>query len=348
MRKSAFLYVCIVVLAAFALAACAEQGGGDEVARLQSEIDRLRSELGEEAGEAVHVGVSIPSADHGWTGGVVWNVQRAVNDWQTRDANVSFTVQTAANPEQQVGDVEDLLVQGIDALVLLPHDSASLTPIAQEVVDRGIELIIVDRGLTADFDYHLIAGDNPGLGRVSAEWMAEQMNYRGNIVAFEGLPVVINTERVEAFEAVMAQYPDITILDSQLANWSTQRGLEIMEDYLQRFPEIDAVFAQDDDVLMGVLQAYRESGRDDIQLMMGGAGSKPVMEMIRDGDELVRATVTYSPTMAASAVTLGVMAARGDNFDGLYQVQLPERVILRAELVDASNVEDYYEADSVY
>ena len=97
---------------------------------------------------------------------------------------------------------------------------------------------------------------------------------KGDIVVLEGIPTVINTERVDAFNKVMANYPDIKILDSQPAMWSTQKGLEIMENYLQKYDKIDAVWAQDDDVLKGVLQAYQESGRNDIKFFLGGAGSK--------------------------------------------------------------------------
>ncbi len=71
------------------------------------------------------------------------------------------------------------------------------------------------------------------------------------------------------------------------ADWSTQKGLELMENYLQKYPEIHAVFCQDDDVMTGVLQAIKESGRKDIKLVFGGAGSKAAYEKIIAGDSLI-------------------------------------------------------------
>ncbi len=195
------------------------------------------------AAEKIKIGVSIPSADHGWTGGIVWWAQKAVEEWAQKDADLEFFVVTADSPAKQVGDVEDLMVKGINALVILPHDSAPLTPVVEEVYNSGIYTVVVDRGLTKEAQHVYVAGDNPGLGRVSAEWMAKAMEGKGKIVVLEGIPCVINTERVEAFKAVMAKYPDIEIMDSQPAHWSTQKGLEIMENYLQKYDQIDAVWA---------------------------------------------------------------------------------------------------------
>lgn len=300
------------------------------------------------AADKIKIGISIPSADHGWTGGIVWWAQKAVEEWTQKDADVEFFVVTADSPAKQVGDVEDLMVKGINALVILPHDSAPLTPVVEEVYNSGVYTVVVDRGLIKEAQHVYIAGDNPGLGRVSAEWMAKAMEGKGKIVVLEGIPCVINTERVEAFKAVMAKYPDIEIMDSQPAYWSTQKGLEIMENYLQKYDKIDAVWAQDDDVLKGVLQAYKESGRNDVKLFLGGAGSKDIVKMVIDGDPLVRADVTYPPSMIATAISLAVKGVKNIPLDGFYQMKIPSRVILASELIVPENAKDYYYPDSVF
>lgn len=294
------------------------------------------------------IGVSIPSADHGWTGGIVWWAERAISDWKSQDPNLDFVLLTAVSPEEQVAAVEDLMVQKIDALVILPHDSATLTPIVEEAYKSGIYTVVVDRGLVKEAQDVYIAGDNPGMGRVAAEWIAKELNGKGKIVVLEGIPTVINTERVNAFMEVMKEYPGIEILDSQPAYWSTQKGLEIMENYLQKYPQIDAVWAQDDDVLKGVLQAYKESGRKDIKIMFGGAGSKDIIKMILDGDPLVRADATYPPSMIATGISLGVMGVKGEVWNGFYQHKLPSKIILAAELITRENAHEYYMPDSIF
>jgi len=300
------------------------------------------------AKDKIKIGVSIPSADHGWTGGIVWWAQKAIEDWKAKDPDIEFFLVTADSPAKQVGDVEDLMVKGIDALVILAHDSEPLTPIVERVHNNGILVVSVDRGLTKPVEDIYIAGDNPGLGKVSAEWLAKELNYEGNIVVLEGIPCVINSERVNAFMEVMKKYPKIKILDSQPAYWQTEKGLEIMENYLQKYPKIDAVWAQDDDVLKGVLQAYKESGRNDIKVMLGGAGSKEIIKMVMDGDPLVRADVTYPPSMIATGISLAVMSLRGEKLNGFYQNKIPSKIILAAELITPENAADYYEPDSIF
>ncbi len=298
--------------------------------------------------EKIKIGVSIPSADHGWTGGIVWYAQQAIKDWQAKDSDIEFFLVTANGPAKQVGDVEDLMVKGIDALVILAHDSAPLTPIVEEAYNEGIFIVSVDRGLTKPVENVYVAGDNPGLGRVSGQWMAEALNGKGKVVVLEGIPCVINSERVDAFNDVIAQHPGIEILDSQPAYWSTQKGLEIMENYLQKYDQIDAVWAQDDDVLKGVLQAYKESGRDDIKFFLGGAGSKEMIKKVMDNDPLVKADVTYPPSMIATGISMAVMSLRGEALNGFYQHQIPSKIILAAELITPENAADYYVPESIF
>lgn len=231
------------------------------------------------APKKLKIGVAIPSADHGWTGGVVWWAKKAISDWQGKDKNIEFYLVTSESASQQVGQVEDLMVKGIDALVILAHDSAPLTPVVEQAKKKGIY---------------------------------------------------------------------IEILDSQPAYWSTQKGLEVMENYLQKYKQIDAVWTGDDDVLKGVLQAYKESGRKDIKLFVGGGGSKDIVKMIMDGDPVVRATATYPPSMIATGISLAVMGLRGQHLTGFYQRQVPSKIILAAELIVKGNAKYYYEPDSIY
>ncbi|HNV36657.1 MAG TPA: ABC transporter substrate-binding protein, partial [Rectinema sp.] len=288
--------------------------------------------------QKVKIGVSIPTADHGWTGGINFWAQKAIKDWQAKDKNIEFYLVTADSPAKQVNDVEDLMVKGINALVILAHDSAPLTPVVKKAYEKGIYVVSVDRGLTEEVQDVYIAGDNPGMGRASAEWLGKALGGKGDIVVLEGIPCVINSERVDSFKEVMTKkYPGIKILDSQPAYWDTQKGLEIMTNYLQKYKKIDAVWAQDDDVLVGVLQAYKESGRKDIKYFLGGAGSKVMIKKIIDGDPLVQADVTYPPSMIATGISLAVYGSRNQPLPGFYQAKIPSKIILAAELITKEN-----------
>jgi ribose transport system substrate-binding protein len=333
MKKFIFVLFCVLLAGTLVLTGCQKK-----------------------AEESVKIGIAVPTADHGWTGGIGWWADFAVQEIEkTAGEQIQFRVVHSANATQQVSDVENLASWGMNYLVILPHESAPLTAPVKQLHSKGVKCIVVDRGLTdTGFGYINLAGDNPGLGRESGKWLAATMKAEGltNYVAMGGMPVVIDTERMDAFFAEMNKEPALVNLLGQnkyeFANWSVQDGLRIMEAFLQRYPKIDAVFCQDDDVLTGVYQAIRESGRQDIKVLLGGAGSKVVYKMIIDGDPLVRATSLYHPSMIRDGIQYAVDVATGKKSDSFHTASSPVSVVIPSGLVDKSNVQQYYNPDSSF
>ncbi len=295
-----------------------------------------------QAGEKVKIGISCPTADHGWTGGIVWWAQKAVKELGEKYPNAEFLLVTADAPAKQISDVEDLVTKGIKALVVLPHEPAPLTPTLNEIKSSGVFTVVVDRTIPELENDIYVAGDNHGFGIRCGEFMAREMGGKpAEIVVMTGIPCDVDTLRVNGFNEVIAKHPNIKVLESQPANWSTQKGLELMENFLQKYPKIDAVWCQDDDVLKGVMQAYNESGRPDIKLVLGGAGSKDIIKMVIDGDPLVRGTITYPPKMIYDGVVLAAEhMINGKNFE--------KTVIIPADLVTKENAQDFYYPDSIF
>ena len=292
--------------------------------------------------DVVTIGVSIPSADHGWTGGIVWWAEQAKKEWEAKDPKVRIILSTAKDAAEQVDKIENLLVRNIDALVVLPHEPGPLTNICDSAVKRGKYLVVVDRGLTKDVQNLLVAGDNAGFGKAAADAIAKELKGKGNILVMEGIPCAVNSDRVDAFKAEMKKYPGIRIMESQSAYWDTEKGLKLMENYLQKYPKIDAVWVGDDDVLVGALKAYQESRRKDIRLIVGGGGSKLVIKKILDGDPVIPLTVTYPPKMIAEGVKYAVAAAKKQPLTREKKVTIP------SEIVNRQNAKQYYFPDSAY
>ena len=293
-----------------------------------------------QAEQKTKIGISIPAADHGWTGGVVYWANQAKKAIEAENPGYEVIVSTARDAAEQVDKVENLLVQGIKALVILPHEPGPLTAVCEQAAKQGVKLVVVDRGLTKDIADVTVSGDNPGFGRSGAQAIAKAINGKGNIVIMEGIPCVVNSDRVNAFKAEIAKYPGIKILDSQAANWDTEKGMRLMENFLQKYQKIDAVWTGDDDVLLGALKAYEESKRSDVQSFVGGAGAKLIVKMVMDGHKLVRFDVTYPPKMievgARQAVAL------------LKNVKVEPRQIVPAEIIDQKNAKNFYYPDSVF
>src|SRR5687767_3558407 len=254
-----------------------------------------------------HIGVSIPAATHGWTGGVVYWANRTKGELEKQYPGLKVTVKTASSAAEQANQVQDLQTANkIDTLVILPFESAPLTQPVAQVKAKGVYVTVVDRGLTdpsAQDAY--VAGDNPGFGKVAGEYMAKAMGGKGNIVILRGIPTVIDNERVDAFNAVMKNHPGIKVLDAKHGNWNRDDAFKVMQDYLTRFKEIDAVWASDDDMAVGVLKAIDQAKRTDIKIVFGGAGAKGMIKTLMDGkDPRIQANVSYSPKFIYDAIKL--------------------------------------------
>ena len=300
------------------------------------------------ATKKLKIGVTMPTADHGWMGGANWWAKKAMDDWKKKDPNVEFLFKTSGDVTKQVADIEDMLVQGVDGLVIFPFESAPLTPVVEKAHDKGIYVVVLDRGVTKPVYDVYLSNDDESYARQAMEWICKELGYKGNIVLIEGIPSVISDLRTKVAKDIAAKYPGIKVLDSQPGNWNKEKALAVMENYLAKYKAIDAVYTADDDMAEGALQAYKESGRKELKIMFGGAAKKEIVKRIMDGDPLVRADATYPPDVCATAVSLAVVGLRQRVFEGFYQKKLPLRIILGSELITQANAKSYYVPEAVF
>ncbi|HEY5706124.1 MAG TPA: ABC transporter substrate-binding protein [Terrimicrobiaceae bacterium] len=296
------------------------------------------------AEEKVNLGVSIPAATHGWTGGVVYWANQAKKELEKAHPGLKITVKTAGSPPEQANQLQDLLtVTKIDTLVVLPFESASLTKPVAQLKSKGVYVTVVDRGLTdSSAQDAYVAGDNKAFGKVSGEYLAKALNGKGDIVVVRGIPTEIDNERVDGFNSVIKNYPEIKILDAKHGNWNRDDAFKVMQDYLTRFKHIDAVWASDDDMAVGVLKAIEEAKRNDIKIVLGGAGAKGMIKTLIDGkNPLIQANVTYSPKMIYDAIKLTAEAR-------LKGEKVPSTFIIPSVLITKENAKEFYYPDSPF
>jgi ribose transport system substrate-binding protein len=288
------------------------------------------------------MGVSIPSATHGWAGGLNWHAQQAKTALEKKYPNLSIALVTAGNATRQANDLEDLVsARNIDALVILPFESDPLTEPVRQVKKAGKWVTIVDRGLADPSIQDLyVAGNNPQMGANSANYMVQKLGGKGNIVVLRGIPTVIDNQRFDAFMDIVKK-TDIKVLDSKYANWNRDDGFKVMQDFLARFPKIDAVWAQDDDIALGVIEAVKQAGREKELWILGGAGMKEMIKRVMDKDTLVPADVLYPPKMIADAMELTASKL-------MENAALKKEYVIDATLVTPENAKTYYYPDSPF
>ncbi|MEH7495046.1 substrate-binding domain-containing protein [Neobacillus niacini] len=321
MKKLLVLLLSLVTM--FGLVACNSDAGSSD---------------GKEKDDTLKIGISLPSATHGWMGALIDSAEKQAKELKKSDG-IEYVMTNAADPNKQANDVDDLIAQDVDVIVMLPIESAALSPVGQKIKDAGIPLVIVDRELENDAATVVVKGDNEGIGVNAGKYFVEKLNGKGKVVEITGPPSSVTEQRGAGFKEAM-ENSDIEIIASQSGDFSTEKSLEVMQNILQAHPEIDAVFTQDDGMALGVLQAIKEAGRKDIQFVTGAGGGKAVFEdMKKDG--LITATFLYSPTMVEDAVKIAADIAKGNK-------PAESMVVKEATQVTKDNVDEFYDAESKF
>lgn len=290
----------------------------------------------------VTIGVSIPAADHGWTAGVVFHAERMAKLLMAQHPGLNVIVKTAPDPATQANSVQDLVTRGINALVILPSDPDPLVNAIKEVKNKNIFVALVDRA-PSNNDNSVrdlyVAGNNPALGATAGEYIKKNTP-NAQVAVIRGLPIPIDQQRQDGFDKAISG-SNVKVLAKQFGNWNRDDAFKVMQDYLTKFPKIDVVWCQDDDMAVGVLQAIDQAKRTDIQYVIAGAGSKDMVKKVMDGDKLIPVDVLYPPAMVATAMELTAA-----NF--YHQAPVRGSYILDATLVTKANAKDFYFPDSPF
>lgn len=241
---------------------------------------------------------------------------------------------------EQASQIDEVLSQEVGAVVLLPHtDELSLS--AQKLVDADIPLIVFDRRVDVDYTAY-VAGSNPEIGEMTAELLGEELAGEGKIAVLNNPSAgSVSYERVDAFKAVMEEtYPDIELVDMTVENFTQEAGLSVATDMLVANPELQAIFSIDDESSLGILQAIKDSGRDDIQYLSGAGGSQAYFQEIANNEDINLFTATYSPSMIGDAIAEAWKVLNGE--------EVEQDQIVSPTIVNSDNVEDFLDENSPY
>jgi len=294
------------------------------------------------SGPAVTIGFSAPAADHGWIAAIA-------NNAKAQAAQYSDVTFEAVNPTnditQQIAAVETLINKKVNALVLLPNDGSQLTSTGRKAMAAGIPVINLDRIFDTPLAYRTwIGGDNYGMGVSAGTYVAEQLKAKGvanpiigEIAGIDSLP--LTQARSKGFADALASY-GFAVGPRQAADFTAQGGQRVAANLLQAAPKLDALWNHDDDQGIGVLAAINQAGRNEF-FMVGGAGSANAMRDIKADNTVLKATVTYSPTMASSAIALARLVAQDKGMSDLVEKEVPTSITLNSATITKENVDTY-------
>lgn len=154
----------------------------------------------------------------------------------------------------QIQQLQNLMSKGVDAILVNPGDVNGLNDTLQEAVSKGILVISVDQELNTPGVYN-VGIDQKEWAKTSAQWLADKLGGKGNIVEIEGFPGhPANEARMSGVAEVLAKYPDIKVLGKDTGKWDEATGQQVMSNFLASFPTMDGYWTQDG-MAIGAFQA---------------------------------------------------------------------------------------------
>lgn len=224
------------------------------------------------------------------------------------------------DPARELSNIEDLMQRGVQALLINPADSDAVVNAVRMANRSDLPVFTVDRGATRGDVVSHIASDNTLGGKMAGDYIADQLGSGARVVQLEGIPgTSAARERGKGFAQAVADN-NFNLLASQAADFDRTKGLNVMEDLLTAYSNIDAVFAQNDEMALGAVRAIAASQQQDI-LVVGFDGTSDGIEAVESGR--MGATVAQQPYVIGElAVENAVRHLNGETVEEYIPVPL--------------------------
>ncbi|KOG42389.1 ABC transporter permease/substrate-binding protein [Streptomyces resistomycificus] len=252
---------------------------------------------------------------------------RAGAQAEAKRLGVDLTVTDAQNDaSQQANQLQNFTSEGLGTIIVNPVDSDAVTPAAKAVNKSDIPLVAVDRSVNNADTAALVASDNVTGGKLAARSLAEKLGGKGTIVVLQGQAgTSASRERGSGFTEGLKAYPGIKVVAKQPADWDRTKGLDVMTNLLQANPDIDGVFAENDEMALGAIKALGSKAGKSVQVV-GFDGTADGLTAVKAGT--LYASVAQQPTeLGKIAVRNAVKVAEGGKV--AKSVMVPVKVVTK-------------------
>ncbi|MEA4999222.1 MAG: substrate-binding domain-containing protein [Candidatus Limiplasma sp.] len=332
MKKLVALVLCLAMLTT-AFAAMAE-GSFNPDNEAGVSIEEIRAEFG-----------AVPKPADGITLGAVakqfqneyWRTLREGYAEAQRTAteaglNITIDVQAAQdeNDEQgQLAVVNNMINRRYAALMLSPLSDGNLVPGVESALEKGIPCVNVNDGLIANAP-NFVGPKAIQNGELAAEWISGKLGGQGEVAVVIGMPKAFAArQRTEGFKSWMAaNAPGITVVAEQNADWDRNKAKDLADTWIKNYPDLKAIFCNNDGMALGVVEAVEDSGRDILVVGVDGIGE--AYDSIRAGK--LDATIDSFPFYKAQIATECTLRLLGGQ-------ELPRVVWTPQALIDSTNVD---------
>lgn len=248
--------------------------------------------------------------------------------------NVKLIVTDAErSAEKQIQQVESFIAQRVDAIILNPCEVEASSPAVDKAIAAGIPIVNVNSE-TRSVPTAFVGSRDEESAEIAINYIAERLGGQGKLVMMTGYPgQAAEIKRTEGAKAALKQHPDLKLVAEQTANWSREEGMALMENWLQAYRDgIDAVFAQNDEMGLGALNALQAAGVKDKIVLVSVDAIADALTAVKEGR--LDATVFQNARgQAATALETAVKILNNQPYE--------KTVLIPFELVTNQNVDRY-------
>lgn len=245
---------------------------------------------------------------------------------QAKATELGLTLQVADGQDNlatQISQVEDFITKKVAVIIINPVDSDGIVPAVQKANDAKIPVITVDRAANGGTVASHTASDNVAGAKLAGDFLVKQVG-SGTVVQLEGIAgTSAARDRGQGFKGAIDAQTEVTLAASQTADFARDKGLNVMQNLLQANPDVKGVFAQNDEMALGAVQAIEAAGKSGKIVVVGFDAIPDALAAIEQGK--MAATVAQQPTVMGQT---GVQIAK-DIIDGkTVQASVPVEVAL--------------------
>ena len=238
---------------------------------------------------------------------------------QAKTMGLKVKIVDAQNdPAKQANDISDLLESGVTVLIVNPVDSAAISTSVEAANKKKIPVITVDRSADKGTVVSHIASDNVKGGEMAAKLIADKMGNGAKVAELEGIPGASATrERGQGFHNIADKM--LTVVTKQTAEFDRTKGLNVATNMLQANPDVVAIFAHNDEMALGAIQAAKSAGKQ--IFIVGFDGTEDAQKAVQDGT--MAATIAQQPElMGKLAVETAAKVVKGEKVEAKIPAEL--------------------------
>ncbi len=275
------------------------------------------------------IGLTVPSLTHPF---FIYLRDNVMDEAKTLDVEI-ITVDAEDVAAKQMSIVEDFIARGVDGVLISPIGADSLVPAVEALNEASIPVATVDRKVNGGHVLAHVGADNVEGGRVAARYIAERLEGKGKVIELEGTPGASPAiDRKTGFHEVIDP-SDIEVAASQTANFQRAAGQSVMENLLQVHRDFQAVYAANDEMMLGAIEAMEANNVDASRVVTVGYDAIPdAISYVREG-RLDASVEQYPGRQARTALRLLVEHIRDGSLPDTKEIYI-EPVVISAETLD--------------